>query len=329
VSYDRLDWHIDSALEAGQPEERAFAHIGLYLAWLIRHDLHDPRFLPDDHVGAVKRGEMTGSDLVDDIDGKLIGDLMSHEGRSFSDARYEHYVGDYAKVFGDVPEYGVDDGPEAYEKVERLLDRIYADWVAGGRQTRAPKAETDELDLEFGSMEQVVIAPPGFTQEQMDEFLADVPGEVRVVSPDSVRKSHVSAEAEALIPVDLATPPMQLESFQANKWGSSLLARALKRLGARPKDCVVVYGIGGDGERTLVAMVYAVPGIEADRLTAEFRSVIFHIPGSKWESRMIAGKQVQWASGDEFTVVFWAHHGMVYHVAGQPEVLLPAVNRLL
>src|SRR5690349_15012547 len=42
TSYDRIDWHLDSAIAAGQPEENAFAHIGLYLAWLIRHDLHDP-----------------------------------------------------------------------------------------------------------------------------------------------------------------------------------------------------------------------------------------------------------------------------------------------
>ena len=66
--YDKLDWHFDSAVAAGQPPENAFTHIGFYLAWLIRHDLHNARFLPPEHVEAVKHGEMTGSDLADDID---------------------------------------------------------------------------------------------------------------------------------------------------------------------------------------------------------------------------------------------------------------------
>ncbi|MEJ7803359.1 MAG: hypothetical protein WKH68_08315 [Candidatus Limnocylindria bacterium] len=48
TAYDKLDYHVDGALQAGQPEERAFTHIGLYLAWLIRHDLHNPELVRDD-----------------------------------------------------------------------------------------------------------------------------------------------------------------------------------------------------------------------------------------------------------------------------------------
>ena len=328
TTYDRIDWHIESAIEAGQPAEHGSTHIGLYLAWLIRRDLHDPATFASEHLGAVKAGEMTGSALMDDIDGKLVSDVMSPEGRAFSDARYEAYLAEFAAMFDSLPDYSVEDGPDAYARVEPVLDRLYAEWVAGGRQAPAPKVETDELDLDVGAIEQVFMAPSGFSQEQIDELLAEVPGEIRVVSPESVPKSHVSAKAESLIPVDLTTPPMQVESVHARKWGSSLLTRALKRLGVAPKDSVVVYGIGGDGERTLVVTVYDVAGIDAARLTTEFRSVIFHLPGSTWESRTIAGKQVQWASGDEFTVAFWARDGMVLHVAGQPEVVVPAVSRL-
>ena len=100
VTYDRLDWHHDSAIAAGQPPENAFTHIGLYLAWIIRHDLHDSRFFPADHVAAVKGFEMTGSDLSDDIDTKLMPLLMNAEGQAFSDARYGTYLDEYATVFG-------------------------------------------------------------------------------------------------------------------------------------------------------------------------------------------------------------------------------------
>jgi hypothetical protein len=39
ATYDRLDWHFDSAIVAGHPPENAFTHIGFYLAWIIRHAL--------------------------------------------------------------------------------------------------------------------------------------------------------------------------------------------------------------------------------------------------------------------------------------------------
>jgi hypothetical protein len=327
VSYDRIDWHLDSAVEAGQPEERAFAHIGLYLAWLIRHDLHDPRFLPDDHVEAVKRGEMTGSDLADDIDGKLIGDVMSDEGRSFSDARYEAYLGHYAKLFGDLPEYGLEDGPEAYDKVEKLLDRLYVEWVDGGRQAPPPRADPPPIDLPPGSS--MVALTPGLRPDQLEELLAGLQGDVEVV--DSAMfgaRSHVAPDLEALIPSDLASPHLEIESDSAATWGSSLLTRALKRLGVSSKDAVVVHAIGGEGEGTLTATIYGVPGIDPDRLASEFRSVIFRLPGSDWEMQTIDGREVHRATGKEFTVVFWARDGMVIHVTGQPEVVIPAISRL-
>ena len=40
ATYDKLDWPYDAAVAAGQPPENAFTHIGIYLAWLVRNDLH-------------------------------------------------------------------------------------------------------------------------------------------------------------------------------------------------------------------------------------------------------------------------------------------------
>ena len=332
MSYDRIDWHLDSAVEAGQPEEHAFTHIGLYLAWMIRHDLHDPRMFPAEHVEAVRAGEMTGSDLADDIDGKLVSIDMNAEGAAFSNARYDAYLDAYNRAFRDMPDYGVADTPEAYVKVEGILDRMFAEWVAGGRPEPPPQPEGDPIDVDIGSVEQVVMVPPGFTQEQVDELLGDlrgnVPGNIQVVTPESIPKRHAAIELEALIPVDLTTPPMEIDSERASRWGSSLLTRALKRVGVAAKDSAVAHGMGGDGEGTVTVSIYGVPGIDADRLTSEFRSVIFRLPGSKWESRKIAGRDVQWASGDAFTVVFWARDGMVIHVTGRPEDVVRAVSRL-
>jgi hypothetical protein len=143
--YDKLDWHLDGAVAAGQPEENGFVHIGFYLAWMIRHDLHDPLWFPPEHVAAVKAGEMSGSDLADDIDTKLGADEMSPEGSAFSDACYARYLEAYAQAFAHVPDYGVVDEPANEARAAEEIDRLYAGWVADGRPAPAGQAD-DESD---------------------------------------------------------------------------------------------------------------------------------------------------------------------------------------
>lgn len=326
--YDRLDWHYDSAVAAGQPPENAFTHIGFYLAWLIRHDLHEPRFLPAEHVEAVKRGEMAGSDLADDIDAKLVGQVMSDEGRAFSDARYEVYTTEYRESFKDLPDYAVIDDEPNYRRAEQLLDRLYADWVAAGRPKAPP---TPKFEGDFPMPTPVmVMARPGLTKDQVDEL----PGpwsatEVTVLHPPAEEQvPHLAPDLERLIPRDLASPPMVVSSVRAADWGSSLLNRALKRLERRPKEAVVVIGIGGRGEQTLAVTIYAVPGVSAERLRGEFQVVFPRLPGSKWQSRVVAGKDVNWALGREFTQAYWTREGMVVGVAGEAAAVERAIGRL-
>lgn len=281
--YDRLDWHFDSAVDGGQPPENAFTHIGFYLAWLIRNDLHDPEVIPPDHVEAVKSGEMTGSELADDVDTKLVADAMNETGRAFSDARYGAYCDEYSELFKDLPDYGVADEPANYERAAGLLDRLYGEWVADGR----PEAPPSAADVGPSSVGATFVVPPELTEAQLNEMLGAWHGsEVEVRrGPTGTEATHVGPELEALIPRDLTSPPMEIDSAPASAWGSSLLTRALKRLAVRPKDAVVVSAMGGFGEQTLSVFIYGVPGASAERLESEFRSVIFRLPGSTWEPR--------------------------------------------
>ncbi|MCA1570345.1 MAG: hypothetical protein LC798_08535 [Chloroflexi bacterium] len=91
---------------------------------------------------------------------------------------------------------------------------------------------------------------------------------------------------------------------------------------------MVVNGLGGQGERTLTVSIYGVRAVSAKRLESEFQSVIFRLSGSKWQRREIAGRDVNWASGREFTVGYWAREEMLIHVAGQPEAVERAIARL-
>jgi hypothetical protein len=326
--YDKLDWHLDSAVSAGQPPENAFTHIGFYLAWLIRHDLHDPTFLPPEHVEAVKHGEMTGSDLADDIDTKLVGQVMSAEGRAFSDARYGAYTTEYGELFKDLSDYAVIDDEPNYLRAEALLDRLYSDWVAAGRLKARHEAPLEGDPPMPTSVS--VMPPPGFSEDQLGELLAPWGDtEVTVMRPPTEEQMpHVAPDLEALIPRDLTSPPMEVSSVRGTDWGSSLLNRALKRLETRPNDAVVVTGMGGRGEQTLTVTIYGVPGLSAARLSAEFQSVFPRLPGSNWQPREVSGKAVSWAYGREFTQAAWAHDGIVIGVAGNPEAVEEAVKRL-
>jgi hypothetical protein len=326
--YDKLDWHFDSAVSGGQPPENAFTHIGFYLAWLIRHDLHNARYLPSEHVDAVKRGEMTGSDLADDIDTKLVGQVMNAEGRAFSDARYGTYTTEYGEAFKDFADYAVLDDEANYLRAEELLDRLYADWTAAGRP-KAPPEPPFEGDIPIPTSVSVML-PPGFAEDQLSELLAPW-GDTEVTImrlPTEEQMPHLAPDLEALIPLDLTSPPMEVSSVRATDWGSSLLNRALKRLETKPKDAVVVTGMGGRGEDTLTVTIYGVSGITAERLLAEFQAVFPRLPGSKWQPREVSGKGVSWASGREFTQAVWARDGLVVGVAGNPEAVEQAITRL-
>jgi hypothetical protein len=141
-------------------------------------------------------------------------------------------------------------------------------------------------------------------------------------------RPHAAPELEQLIPAELTDPPLRLSSVPASDWGSSLLRRALKRLGVRAADARVVNGMGGRGEETLVVMLYAIPEMDRERLAAEFADVITLPPRGRWASREIAGRTVQWASGEEFTVTFWATDGLVVHVAGRADLVDAAIPQL-
>jgi hypothetical protein len=136
VKFDDIDYHEDATISAGQPIEQAFTHMGLFLAWAIRHDLHDPRSFPADHVGRIKTGTWTGSDIADDVDGKLVSDMFTAEGAGFAAARYGVYLEVYENTFADLPDYGVADDASAAARIEPLLDELYRAWIAAGKPAR-------------------------------------------------------------------------------------------------------------------------------------------------------------------------------------------------
>jgi len=271
---------------------------------------------------------MTGSDLSDDIDTKLVSHVMNAEGRAFSDARYAAYLDEYATAFVDQPDYSVTDDEANYARISPVIDRLYFAWVADGRPKAPP---SDQTMPEIPAMPAGVDFSPEMSREQIAAVMSEMTdqlGGVIMSPPSADQMPHVAPDLEALLPRDLTAPPLDVSSVAANQWGSSILKGALKRLDVRPRDAAVVNGMGGDGARTLTVTLYGIPGVAADRLAAEFSSVIYLPPRGKWTEREIAGRSVKWAAGQEFTVAFWTLDGLVVHVAGRADDVENAVPRL-
>lgn len=329
--FDDVGWHDGAAAEAGQPREHAFTHIGIFLAWIIRHDFHDASWFPRDHVRAVKDGTMTGSDIADDIDGKLISDEMTADGAAFTAARYDRYMTEYNDLLGEDADYRVPETQALYARVAPVIDGLYAEWVAAGRPAPEPK-EASPFEAEFDAMFAAADIPWEEIGKDADgpvgvHFNADGSYEVR-----PIEEPHEDADLEALIPSDIVEPPIRMSSVSATHWGSSLLNRSLKQLGVRPRDAVVAAGVGGSGERTIAVTIYRVPGASQIQLLAAFGSVIFRPRRSSWSIRSFGDTTVSWAEGKGgpgyWYVAYWARDGLVFHVSGRPDDMEAVIRKV-
>jgi hypothetical protein len=325
--YDDVDYYVGAAHEAGQRHENAFAHIGFYLAWLIRHDMHDQRAFPTEHVRALKQGEMTGSDLADDCDGTLVSDLMTDEGIAFSDARYESYVAEYERLFSDAEAFTVVDDAATYALVAPVIDRLYADWVASGR----PAPDRDQESM----LEKEHRAPRDFEAIPWEELAAtaDAPvavdlhgdGSYTVLRPPE--PPHEALELEVLFPSDLFEPYMSsrrtLPSGTPRSWTAPSGGSAC------PERTYSWRPSWGDRETGRSwSCCTAFPGSRPTAWSEEFKMVISREPGSRWKVREVEGHTVTWADGVEFTTVFWARDGLLIHVAGAESDVRAAVRRM-
>jgi len=138
VKYDDWSWHTGGVFPADQPQINGFTHIGMYLVWLIRHDLSNPARHDSREVSEVKAGTITAHDLAEAIDGKLTADDMAPDGKAFSDWYYSPegnpaYLADWANTFRNQPNYSVGDSPETYARIERVIDARFEQWTAAGR----------------------------------------------------------------------------------------------------------------------------------------------------------------------------------------------------
>jgi hypothetical protein len=336
TTFDRLDWHLEAALDRGRPPESAFTHIGLFLAWLIRHDLHDPTAIPADLAGAVTSGAMSGPDLRDVVAGQLSSALLSDEGDAFTRAYYPAYLDDYAVAFADRPDYGVPDDADAYARIAPTIDRRFEEWQAAGDDdpTAPPiglsgdallamsEAELDEAARELAD----AIAGSDDAADQFADAIAADP----LLDGEGSGNGHPhdSPDLEALVPREVGGMPLLITSTRVSDWQSTLLRQAVVNVGADPAESFVAVGLGGTGEDTLAVTIYAIPGAPQDRLEAEFARPEYLAGGEPWQQREVDGRTVWWSAAEEFDTAFYALGGMVVTAGGTPARVRAALDVL-
>jgi hypothetical protein len=153
--------------------------------------------------------------------------------------------------------------------------------------------------------------------------------------PEVERRMHVSPELEALVPGGLVDSTGRPSSVRATEWAAPAVNRALRAVGVRPRDAVVVNALGGKRRGVHAVTIFGVPGVAADALAAAFEpSIARPRGGGRWQLRDVAGRAVWWAQtkgepfGWEYEVAWWARDGLVVWVAGPTAWLEGAVAGL-
>ncbi len=137
MKYDDAEYFFLNFENDDLPNEAGATHIGMFMAWLILHDLISEDIQEDaaEAIAQVKAREMTGKDFVVDIcDCKLLDDELSEEGNEFAAWYYETlYFQDYCQVFeitGDtaVAFCSVEDHWQNFDKLAPVLDKRFDEW---------------------------------------------------------------------------------------------------------------------------------------------------------------------------------------------------------
>lgn len=137
VVYDKAKWHYGGDFPKDLPDYQAFVHTGMFIAWLVGHDLYSEEFAEDfgNEIPLVKQRAITGAQLLEIADGVFADDMLNDEGNAFAHDYFDFergaYLADYEQTLGaSLPSlYHVEDTWENYDKIDLVIDRRYRHWL--------------------------------------------------------------------------------------------------------------------------------------------------------------------------------------------------------
>ena len=146
IVYDKAKYHVGGDYPEGLPSEQAFVHTGMYLGWIIDHDLYSPEFAAEcgDLIEQFKARRITGAKVYEWWDGSLTADMLNDEGNAFSTFYFDfaqgQFLADYEELLGGgLPSlYHVQDTWGHYDKLKKRIDQRYERWKKRSASKRWP-----------------------------------------------------------------------------------------------------------------------------------------------------------------------------------------------
>lgn len=128
--YDKAKYHYDGDFPEGLSPKQAFVFTGMFVGWLIEHDLITAEFLEE--ARKFRERKVTGAQVYEAWDGCLASDELTDEGNRFAADYFEgdKYLDDYVEILvKDLPScYHVADTWENYEAIKKKIDQRYEAW---------------------------------------------------------------------------------------------------------------------------------------------------------------------------------------------------------
>lgn len=139
VVYDKAKWHYDGDYPSDLDQSHAFIHSGLFLGWVVEHDMLDSEFLndiggSDGEIGQFKSRQVTAPKLFGLWDGALVDYMLNEEANAFAQSYFDFQTGQYLKYYdrllshGLLSIYHVEDTWENYDLIKRQIDKRFAEW---------------------------------------------------------------------------------------------------------------------------------------------------------------------------------------------------------
>jgi len=134
MKYDDASWHLEGDFPDDLPDDAAFTHTGLYLAWSVLAGIGSEELHDDFEEELAKLGARSISPcaLYKAMDGKLTDENLSDEGNDFTKTYFDLDVGQYLKDYQELlcnnisTMYHVADSWENYERLKPILDNRLA-----------------------------------------------------------------------------------------------------------------------------------------------------------------------------------------------------------
>ncbi len=132
--YDNAKNHFLGNFPKQLPIEQAYVHIGMYLGWVIDHELYSPYFAEEaeTQIFRFKNRQISCTILSEIWDGYLGYELFSEEGNLFT---YYYYGGgvyrkDYQTLLApDLPSiYHVQDDWDSYDTMAQQISKRFEEW---------------------------------------------------------------------------------------------------------------------------------------------------------------------------------------------------------